>query len=138
LVSAFAFGGAPYQAVYRALSHTDIWVSPELLSEYRQVPVELEGSGKITREQTKALVAGIAAFVSEANLCRPQKRLMISRDPEDNMVLECCLAAGADLLITGDRDLLEIPRSALRAAGLQRLQILQPRRYASESKTRQR
>ena len=128
MVSAFAFGGAPYQAVYRALSHTDIWVSPELLSEYRQVPVELEGSGKITREQTKALVAGIAAFVSEANLCRPQKRLMISRDPEDNMVL----------LITGDRDLLEIPRSALRAAGLQRLQILQPRRYASESKTRQR
>jgi putative PIN family toxin of toxin-antitoxin system len=101
---------------YRALSYADIWVSPELLDEYRRVPIELEASGKITRVQMKALVAGIAAFVSEANVCSPEKRLMICRDPEDNMVLECCLAAGGGLLITGDGDLLEIPRRSSKIA----------------------
>lgn len=93
------------------------------------MPIELEAAEKITREQTTVLVAGIAAFVSEAHLCAPKKPLLICRDPEDNMVLECCLAARADLLITGDRDLLEIPRTPLRAAGLQRLRILRPASY---------
>ena len=64
------------------------------------MPIELDASEKITRDQTKALVAGIAAFVSEAYLCNPKKRLLICRDPEDNMILECCLAARAELLIT--------------------------------------
>lgn len=93
------------------------------------MPIELEAAEKITREQTTALVAGIAAFVSEAHLCAPKKPLLICRDPEDNMVLECCLAARAELLITGDRDLLEIPRPPLRTAGLRRLRILRPANY---------
>lgn len=119
----------PYLAVSRALADAEIWVSLELLSEYRQVPLELEASEKISRDQMKSLVAGIAAFVSEANVCNPIKRLIISRDPQDNMVLECCLAADANVLITGDRDLLDIQRNALRAAGLRRLQILGPSKY---------
>jgi len=111
------------------LTDAQIWVSPELLAEYRQVPTELEAAAKITREQTTALVSGIAAFVSEANLCYPKQHLLISRDPEDNMVLECCFASRADVLITGDADLLEISRTSLRASGLRRLRILRPRSY---------
>jgi predicted nucleic acid-binding protein len=38
----------------------------------------------------------------------PRKKLKASRDPEDNMVLECCLAAHAECLISGDKDLLTI------------------------------
>ncbi len=129
LVSAFVFGGVPYRAISALLADADIWVSPELLSEYRQVPTELEASEKISREQMKVLVAGIAAFVSDAKVCNPKKRLIISRDPEDNMVIECCLAADSDLLITGDRDLLDIPRSDIRAAGLRKLRILRPSDY---------
>ena len=52
------------------------------------MPIDLEASEKITREQTTALVAGIAAFVSEAYLCNPKKSLLICRDPDDNMILE--------------------------------------------------
>ena len=130
LVSAIAFGGKPYEAVSRALSEAEIWISPGLLSEYRQVPIQLEASEKITREQTTALVAGIAAFVSGAYLCNPKKSLLICRDPEDNMILECCLAARAELLITGDRDLLEISRTSLRLAGLRRLRMIRPASYA--------
>jgi hypothetical protein len=50
LVSAFAFDGKPYEAVSRALSDTEIWVLPELLTEYRHAPVELEAAAKNTRE----------------------------------------------------------------------------------------
>lgn len=128
-MSAFAFGGRPYQAVSRLLVDAEIWVSPDLLNEYRQVPGELEHSWKISREQTKSLVAGIAAFVAEATVCNPKKRVILCRDPEDNMLLECCLAADADLLITGDRDLLDIPRHALLSAGLRKLRILRPGQY---------
>jgi putative PIN family toxin of toxin-antitoxin system len=128
-VSAFAFGGRPYLAVFRLLGDAEIWVSPDLLSEYRQVPVELEHFGKISREQTKSLLAGIAAFVAEATVCTPRKRVIVCRDPEDNMFLECCLAADADFLVTGDRDLLDIPRNALKTAGLRKLRILRPGQY---------
>ncbi len=79
----------------------------------------------------KALVAGIAAFVSDAKVCNPTKSLDISRDPEDNMILECCHASAADVLVSGDRDLLEIPRGDLRTSGLQKLRIFRPRDYLS-------
>ncbi|MCX8103190.1 MAG: putative toxin-antitoxin system toxin component, PIN family [Candidatus Bipolaricaulota bacterium] len=113
LISAFAFGGTPAEAIRRAAPN--VWVSPPLLQEYREVPQELWASGKITRAQLQALLAGIASFVAYARMVRPHKRLAICRDPEDNRVLECCRAARARFLITGDRDLLELdPPSASR------------------------
>ena len=133
LVSAFVFGGIPYQAVSRLLEETEIWVSPELLREYREVPGELLAEGKVSPEQMKILVAGIASFVSDAKASITRKLLDISRDPEDNMILECCLAAKAHLVITGDRDLLEINPRTLQASGLRRLKILSPAKYLRES-----
>jgi uncharacterized protein len=61
--------------------------------------------------------------VSRAKLVEPQRRLSLCRDPEDNMLLECCVAAGANMLITGDKDLLDIKELPLK------LQILTPRQY---------
>jgi len=74
------------------------------------------------------LIAGIASFVLEAKVAYP-KPILICRDAEDNMVLECCLAAKADFLITGDKDLLEIDSRALTETGLGRLGILSPRDF---------
>jgi hypothetical protein len=42
LVSAFVFGGIPERAVKKAFKEADIFVSPVLLEEYRNVPLELE------------------------------------------------------------------------------------------------
>jgi len=72
------------------------------------VPLELEAEDKITRKQLEALISGIAAFVANAKLVFPRKHLTLCRDEKDNMVLECCLEAKADFLITGDKDLLEL------------------------------
>jgi putative PIN family toxin of toxin-antitoxin system len=72
------------------------------------VPLTVESEGKINHAQLKSLIAGIAAFVSSATLVHPPGKLHICRDPKDDMLLECCLAAKADFLITGDKDILEI------------------------------
>jgi hypothetical protein len=46
----------------------EIVVSPQLLAEYREVPVSLLTDKKIDDEQFKALIAGIAAFVSKTSI----------------------------------------------------------------------
>jgi putative PIN family toxin of toxin-antitoxin system len=68
----------------------------------------LEAQGKIDHSQLKALLAGIASVVSTSRLVRIRRRLEICRDPKDNMLIECCLAAKATVLITGDKDLLSV------------------------------
>jgi predicted nucleic acid-binding protein len=105
------------------------------LSEYREVPLDLREAGKITQDQLKILLAGIATFLLEAEITYPHKRISICRDEEDNMILECCMAARADYLITGDKDLLEIDSKALKRVGLKSLRILNPRAFLSKSKS---
>ncbi len=56
----------------------------------------------------QALIAGIAAVVSHAKIVYPTDKLSLCRDSEDNMILECCYIAKVKILITGDKDLLEI------------------------------
>ncbi|MEW6052167.1 MAG: putative toxin-antitoxin system toxin component, PIN family [Nitrospirota bacterium] len=108
LVSAFAFGGIPEKAVKKVFKEADIYVSPVLLEEYRDTPLKLVEQGKINHQQLKVLIAGIAAFVTNAKMVYPTEKVSVCRDPEDDILLECCIAAKAGLLITSDKDLLEI------------------------------
>ncbi len=126
LVSAFVFGGIPENAVKKAFLEAEIFVSPSLLKEYRDVPIALSAIGKIDHVQLKVLVSGIASFVSKAGVVYPQTSVAICRDMGDNMLLECCLAARADFLITGDKDLLTIENLPFE------VRILTPRRYVEE------
>lgn len=80
-----------------------------LLEEYREVAVRLLADRKIRQEQFESLVSGIAVFVSAARVVEPRTEIVIWRDPEDNMVLECCRAARATVLITVDAPLDRIP-----------------------------
>ena len=79
LISAFVFGGIPKKLLRHLSKETEICVSPEILEEYRRVPLELERNGKINREQLRILIAGIAAFVSNAKLIYPKKSFNLSR-----------------------------------------------------------
>lgn len=126
LVSAFVFGGIPEKAVRKAFLEAEIFVSPSLLEEYRDVPLALNAVGKIDHGQLKVLVSGVASFVSKAEVVSPQTKLAICRDMGDNMVLECCLAARAEFLISGDKDLLTIENLPFE------VRILTPRRYVEE------
>lgn len=126
LISAFVFGGIPESAVKKVFTEAEVWVSPQLLKEYRGTLVELEVNHKITHTQLRRLLSGIASFVVNAKVGVPKKSLSLCRDKEDNMVLECCFAAGADFLITGDKDLLEIDEATLRTE-FSKLRIVSPR-----------
>jgi putative PIN family toxin of toxin-antitoxin system len=129
LVSAHAFGGVPQRVISAVLGEAEACVTEALLEEYRDVPPRLFAEEKIQREQLESLVMGIAAFVTAARLVEPTKPVMLCRDPEDNMVLECCRAARATVLITGDRDLLALANAVTQFSGLRRLRILSPRAY---------
>lgn len=108
LISAFAFGGAPSRAVLKAFHEANIYISRPLLKEYRATPLALYKSGKINHEQYQALIAGIAAFVSRAVLVVTRKHFHLCRDAKDDMLLDCCHGANADMLVTGDKDLLSL------------------------------
>jgi len=123
LVSAFAFGGIPQKSVIKALDETEILVSPDILFEYREVPRVLLSGGKIDIIQFQSLISGIAAFVSGARVVYPTGKITLCRDPDDNMLLECCKSGRADYLITGDRDLLDIEGLPFN------LQVVSPRSF---------
>lgn len=123
LVSAFAFGGIPEKAIRKAFVETDIYVSPSILKEYREVPLILEDEDKLTQAQLKALISGLATFVTRTIVVYPQKKISICRDPADNMLLECCFESKADTLISSDRDLLDIRVLPFH------LKILTPRKF---------
>ncbi len=126
IVSAFAFGGIPEKAITMAFAETDIYVSPSLLEEYREVPLILEDEKKLTQAQLKALISGLGAFVTRTIVVYPRKKISICRDPADNMLLECCFESRADILISGDRDLVDIKVLPFH------LKILTPRKFLEQ------
>ena len=89
--------------------------------------MKLVEQGKITHQQLKVLIAGIAAFVTKAKIVYPRKKVAVCRDPEDNMVLECCMTAKAGVLITSDKDLLKAENLPFA------LKIVTPREFIEKS-----
>lgn len=126
LISAFVFGGIPKKAVEKAFAESRMYVSQTLLNEYRNVPLALKSEGKIDHLQLKALISGIAAFVSKSEIIYPTHKLAVCRDPKDDMLLECCFEAGVNFLITGDKDLLELGNIPFS------LKIITPRQYIKD------
>ena len=92
----------------KAFAEYRVIVSPQLLTEYRSTPLALKTAGKITSAQFKALVAGIAAFVAQSHVVIPSRNIRICRDPNDDMLIECCVEAKATILLSGDKDLLSL------------------------------
>ena len=117
-------------ALLKAFKESTIAVSPEILEEYRQTPLSLHEDAKITKEQLSALVAAIAAFVAEAKVVKPRMKIAICRDPSDDKFLECCFEANAEILLTGDKDLLDLD-SHLVQRSVPGLRIVNPKQYTS-------
>jgi predicted nucleic acid-binding protein len=53
----------------------------------------------------------------------PMNKVMLYRDPKDDMLLECCLAARARFLVSGDKDLLTLKKVPFN------LKIVSPREF---------
>lgn len=74
-----------------------LYASPEIIAEYRGVLSRAElGIRKGLRRQLLDLIE------ARAHVVRPAQQLQVTKDPNDNMFLECADAARADYLITGN------------------------------------
>jgi putative PIN family toxin of toxin-antitoxin system len=86
LILGLAFGG-----------RFQLCVSEAMLAEYEEVL--RRPRFKLDPERVSRAVAEIRRI---ALVVHPQKKLQVTRDPEDNMVLDCAVEAEADYLVTGN------------------------------------
>lgn len=123
------FGGTPRKAFLKALKTCDVFISPEIGQELSGLLDELEG--KLGRTKIRRLRSIIMRLASYAKEVKPSRKIELSRDNKDNVYLNLCLVVRADFLLTGDKDLLEIPVKKLKSFGLNRLNIVSPDTFLS-------
>jgi putative PIN family toxin of toxin-antitoxin system len=102
LVSAIYRGGKPKAIMDLAYAGTiELFLSRFILNEVRRV---LRFKLKLASADVANALRGLRPFVIHPG----PARLRVVRDPTDNRILECALAAQAEYLVTGDRDLLAL------------------------------
>ncbi len=125
LISA-AFGGTPLDAVSRAFSMGEVYLSPAIASEIGGTIERL--STKLGEEKTRVLMALWERFESLCRVKEPERNVSICRDPKDDAYLSLCAAVGAAYLITGDKDLLAVEPARVSVFPMG-LKILTPRQF---------
>ncbi len=93
-------------------------ISAPILEEYRRVGLVLSGRYEgADVESLLTLLAIHSELVDAPGLPEP-----VCEDPDDNKFLACALAAGVQIIVSGDRHL-------LRVSGWSGIQILTPRQF---------
>ena len=100
VVSASFWRGAPFDCLAAwAQGRFEAIVSPSLLAEYHETAEELR-----QEYPARQCVAWTDALTDAATLVFPSERASgATPDPNDEMVLECALAAEADFIVSGDK-----------------------------------
>jgi hypothetical protein len=104
-ISAVLFGGNPRLIIEAALSgKVGLAVSAPILEEIQDV---------LSRSKfgfpSAAAREIIAEIVSLAESVEPTEHVtLITEDPDDDRILECALASGADVIVSGDSHLLSV------------------------------
>ncbi|OGA23680.1 MAG: putative toxin-antitoxin system toxin component, PIN family [Betaproteobacteria bacterium RIFCSPLOWO2_02_FULL_67_26] len=109
VVSAFLWGGVPRQLLDAAeLKRAELFTSRDLVAELEEVlsrPKFAEQLGQ-TRHTPAYL---LARYTQLATIIVPSELAATElRDPDDKPLLACALAAQAELIVSGDRDVLEL------------------------------
>jgi uncharacterized protein len=121
LVAAFAADGLCAKLLRRANKHEFVLlICPIILEEFQGA---LEKKLDATKEEIgKALALLREVSVMTGETPPAAKPARIVRDPDDDLILFCAVTAKADLLVTGDKDLLAIGEH-------KKIKILDPRRF---------
>lgn len=121
-VSGIFFGGVPGRIL-------DAWrdarvrlvLSAEILEEYQRVGQELATQYPgVDLQPFLGLLTVEAEFVEAPDL--PEA---VSADPDDDKFLACALAAGVDVVVSGDGDLFD-------QSGWRGVRVLRPRQFVDE------
>ena len=109
IISGLLWHGSPRRVLASAReTDAELFTSPAILSELDDV---------LQRPKFESLLASVGSSVQAvllqyaalATLVHPvYTPAVVERDPDDNVVLACAIAAGASYIISGDSDLLDI------------------------------
>jgi putative PIN family toxin of toxin-antitoxin system len=105
VVSAFLWGGVPAEVLAAARAQRlTLFTSAALIAELEDVLSREKFAARILQigSNPADLIAGYRAL---AQLVRTTEIAPVSRDPDDDQVLACALAADAGLIVTRDQDL---------------------------------
>jgi putative PIN family toxin of toxin-antitoxin system len=83
----------------------ELVVSPMLLAELERVLSRPDIHRRITREHAVRVIRALRSGAIEAP--DPGEQPSVTRDPKDDYLVALARAAGADFIVSGDRDLLE-------------------------------
>ena len=110
VVSGLLWRNTPYRLLQRAVDDEaiELFSSPALLGELAEVLGRAHLAAKIEAHTSsvEALIALYGTAVQLVSPAAPPPR--IAPDPDDDEAIACALAAGAKLLVTGDRTLLAL------------------------------
>ncbi|MGK2935902.1 MAG: putative toxin-antitoxin system toxin component, PIN family [Gemmatimonadaceae bacterium] len=124
VVSAVFFGGTPGRVLAAwSAGRFVLILSPAILEEYRRVGHELglrHPDVNAAFEPVLALIAMNAIIVDAPALVAP-----VSADPDDDKFLAAAAAAQAPVIVSGDRDLLEV-------SGWRGIEVLSPRQFLDQ------
>jgi uncharacterized protein len=122
-VSALQFGGTPGAALEQALTEDQIAISDLIESEVSRVLVRKFGQEPNGLQTLLGELLQTAIWVETcgavAGACR---------DADDDAILETAVAAGAELLVAGDKDLLSL-------GSFQGIAIITPAEYVRRAKS---
>jgi putative PIN family toxin of toxin-antitoxin system len=103
-ISACVFRGRPLELVERGLDGSlDIVISQSIIDETLRVMKDKFRADPMELERALAIMTTSARTVDLAIQVRAVKD-----DPDDDHVVSCAVAAGAEAVITGDKDLLRM------------------------------
>lgn len=117
------FGGVPERAVIQAFKET-VYISPRIEAEFQSLSAKLAQRLSPVKYKTWTHIF-LPSVLGRCERVGVRRKVDIC----DNAYLSLALEVQADLLITGDKDLLVLSENELRNAGLSYLKILTPRGF---------
>jgi len=103
-ISAFVISGSlAEKAILKIIEEEDfLLISKDIIDEILSVL-----SSKFGRDREG--LSHVAVTLSElAELVKPARRISLLKDEPDNRILECAIYGEADLLVTGDKEILQL------------------------------
>lgn len=130
-VSAIGFGGIPKYLYESVIERRFILVtSPAIMAEIAKILREL------LQFDERVIVSYLKQIARTAEIVKPTIVLnFIEEDPSDNRILECAVAAKANLIVSGDKHLLRVKEydsiQVVRAIGLNTSAMPTPSKYTT-------
>lgn len=102
-ISGTFWRGLPRRAIHLAKrGKVEVVTCESLLDELRDVLTRPDKPFHLSAREADKVINNVRGYV---RLVMPTRRVDVCCDPDDNLVIECALAGGAQYIVTGDPDL---------------------------------